>query len=280
MNSFLVVGGTGTFGKAMVRRLLDTDAEVIRVFSRCEYKQSIMKREVGNDSRLRFFIGDVRDSERLKRAMWGVDVVFHAAALKRVDACEYDPEECVKTNVIGSMNVIEAAIDCGVQKVVALSTDKAAEPINTYGASKMLLERMFLAIGQSRQMLRPLMTVTRYGNIIGSTGSVLPVWRKMISDGHTSVPVTDPEATRFFMTIDQAVELVYAAAFTETSGDLVIPELPAYRLGDLAEALNVGMHIIGMPATEKLHEVMIPGRPSCAARRMTIEELREAIRNV
>lgn len=280
MRNVLISGGAGFFGKGMVRRLLNTDVERICIFSRDEWKHAQMLRELGNDSRLRFFLGDVRDKSRLFHAMDGIDTVFHAAALKRVEAIEYNPTEAVLTNVMGSMNVIEAAIDAKVHKVVALSTDKACSPVNAYGASKLMLEKLFLAIGKSRATKSPLFTVCRYGNVFGSTGSVLPIWRKMLNDGHVSVPVTDPECTRFFMTLDQAVDLVYNAAISNISGDLVVPDLPAYRLADLAEALGAEMQIIGLPAGEKLHEEMVVGQPSSEARRMSVEELRQELSHV
>ena len=277
MRSILVTGGSGTFGRAFVRRALDTWDRVC-VFSRGEHTQAEMRAEFGQDDRLRFFIGCVRDRDRLTRAMRGVDCVVHAAALKRIEVCEYDPIEVVQTNVGGAANVIAAATDAGVRRVVALSTDKACDPVNAYGASKLLAERVFLAANNARGADGPRFAVTRYGNIAGSNGSVIPRWRAMIGAGATTVPATDPEATRFWMTIEEAVTLVTDTIERMRGGELVIPEcLPAYRLGDLAEAMGVRMHIIGMPAYEKRHEAMRAGLTSDAAPRLSVGDLRSRI---
>ena len=238
-----------------------------------------MARELGGidvGKRLRFFIGDVRDRDRLRRAMDGIEVVIHAAALKRIEVGAYNPLEVKKTNIDGAANVIEAATDAGVRRVVALSTDKAFQPISPYGTSKAFAESLFIAANNTRGWNGPLFSVVRYGNVWGSTGSVVPTWRKIL-ELHDTVPVTDPECTRFFMTMGQAVELVWKTAMTSVGGEIVIPMLPAYRLGDLAEAMGAKINVIGLPAFEKLHESMGQYDSSDRARRMTIKELQDAL---
>jgi UDP-N-acetylglucosamine 4,6-dehydratase len=277
--SMLISGGTGTFGRAFARHVLANNlSERLCIFSRGEHAQADLRAELGNDERLRFFIGDVRDASRLRRAMEGCDLVVHAAALKRIEVCEYDPIEVVKTNVGGAVNVIEAATDAGVRKVVALSTDKACEARNAYGASKLLAEKLFLAANAGRGASGPRFAVTRYGNIAGSAGSVIPKWRAMIASGAKTVPATDPDATRYWMAIGEAVDLVLRTAATMKGGDLAIPDwLPAYRLGDLAEAMGVKMQVIGLPPFEKRHESMREGLTSDTAPRLSIDELRERL---
>jgi UDP-N-acetylglucosamine 4,6-dehydratase len=248
------------------------------VFSRDEAKHAAMREEF-DDPRLRFFIGDVRDQQRLERAMDGIELVVHAAALKRVEVAEYDAAEVMKTNVLGSMNVIEAATRAGVAKVVALSTDKACEPVNAYGASKLASEKLFLAANNSRGDRGPIFAVTRYGNVAGSTGSVIPTWRRAIEQG-LRVRLTHPNATRFWMTLDQAVELVRETAEHMVGGELQIPDLPAYELADLASAMRAQFNVHGLGPGEKLHESMRPGFTSADARRMSVDELREALSHV
>jgi UDP-N-acetylglucosamine 4,6-dehydratase len=211
--------------------------------------------------------------------MEGIDLVVHAAALKRVEVGEYDSSEMVKTNVMGAMNVIEAATTAGVQRVVALSSDKACEPMNCYGATKLVSEKLFLAANNSRGANGPIFSVVRYGNVSGSTGSVIPTWRRSLEKGHM-VTLTDPECTRYWMTLDQAVALVMYTANSMRGGELVIPELPAYRLGDLAEALGVTYMLTGLGAGEKHHESMRPGESSDMARRMSVDELKRELANV
>jgi len=224
------------------------------------------------------FIGDIRDRDRLRRAMEDIEVTIHAAALKRIEVGFYNPVEISKTNIGGAANVIEAAHDAHVQKVVALSTDKVYQPISPYGTSKAFAESLFLAANNARGQYGPIFAVCRYGNIWCSTGSVVPTWRKMLAEGAEVVPVTDPDCTRFFMTIDEAVSLVLTTAETMQGGEIAIPTLPAYRLGDLAEAMGAKMRVTGLPSFEKLHESMAEGNSSDKARRMSIAELREALK--
>lgn len=277
MTSYLVTGGVGYFGRQFVSHLLDHQiSDRICVFSRSEHAQAQMRDELNDDPRMRWFIGDVRDRDRLRRAMTGVDVVIHAAALKRIEVGISNPIEMIRTNVDGSINVIEAAQDAGVRKAIYLSTDKAWRPVSVYGQTKALAESMFLAANNTVPVNRPRFVVTRYGNIFGSCGSVVPRWKAMIDAGATSVPVTDPDCTRFFMTVEQAVALVLQGIAGDDPGPL-IPDLPAYRLADLAEAMCVQMDIRGLPSWEKKHEGMSDGLTSDLAPRMTVAELKEAL---
>lgn len=258
MKSILITGGTGSFGKAFVQRLLKNhDPERVVVYSRDELKQYEMAAAV-SDPRLRFFIGDVRDGERLKRAMYGIDTVIHAAALKHVPIAEYNPFECIKTNVHGAMNVIDAAIDCGVERVVALSTDKAAMPINLYGASKLVSDKLFVTAQSYVGPRKTRFSVVRYGNVLGSRGSVIPFFLKQRATG--IIPVTDPRMTRFSITLDQGVDLVIMAARTMVGGELFVPKIPSVRILDLVEAVAPRCKIVsvGIRPGEKLHELMIP----------------------
>jgi FlaA1/EpsC-like NDP-sugar epimerase len=277
MHSVLITGGTGFFGRAFARRLLDGNlAERVCIFSRDEYRQSLLRRDFGDDSRLRWFVGDVRDRDRLARAMADVDVVVHAAALKRIEVGYYNPDEMIKTNVLGSMNVIDAATAAHVEKAVLLSSDKAFEPVSPYGQSKALAEALFLAANRTHR--GPRFAVTRYGNVAGSTGSVIPTWRRILEQS-PAVPVTDPDCTRFWMTIDEAVDLVLDT-IERMPDEPAIPELPAFRLGDLAEAMGAFMDVRGIGAWEKRHESMCSGNSSDRARRMTVAELGEALSRV
>lgn len=269
----LITGGTGSFGRAMTERLLEEGHDVV-CYSRGEHAQAeleILFRIYGY--RFRRFIGDIRDRDRLHRAMDGADIVLHAAALKRIEVGLYNPVEMVKTNVLGAINVVESAIDARVERTVFLSTDKAYQPISAYGHSKALAEGIFLRAYRNNQ--RPRFAVTRYGNVWKSAGSVVPIWQNLIKQGVRKVPVTDPDATRFFMTMDHALDLVWGAATLRTPPENpIIPTLPAYRLADLAEAMGVGMEVIGMGDWEKKHEGMKDGLTSDIARRMTVDEIR------
>lgn len=274
MTSILVTGGTGSFGKAFAKVALARGVGRICIYSRGELKQAEMREEFDSDPRLRFFIGDVRDRDRLRRAMEGCEVVVHAAALKRIEVGHYDPIEMCKTNVNGTINVIEAAQDAAVKKVVFLSTDKAYQPVSPYGHSKALAEALILNANNNRGAYGPLFSACRYGNIWGANGSVVPRWRSMIERGAKSVPVTDPDCTRFFMKLEDAVDLVISTIETMEGGELAIPELPAYSIGDLVSAFGVDADIRGLPTYEKLHESMCDGRCSADARRMTVSELK------
>jgi len=280
VNSVLITGGSGFFGRAFARRMLADHAERVCVYSRGEHAQALMREEL-KDDRLRFLIGDVRDVGRLRLAMEGVDTVVHAAALKRIEVGHYDPVEMVKTNIGGTINVIDAAHSSGVERCVLVSSDKAWQPISPYGQTKALAETLFLNANNVFGWRGPRFAVCRYGNVAGSTGSVIPAWRRALQAGDT-VPVSDPDCTRFWMTIDEAVEFVAQAAndvYCERE-EVRIPELPAFRLGDLAEAMGARMDVTMLPAWEKKHEGMRDGMTSDVARRMSVEELREALENV
>jgi len=257
-NSVLVTGGTGSFGKRFVRYALDhfSPRRVI-VFSRDELKQFEMEKDF-QDERLRFFIGDVRDKERLYRAFAGVDLVVHAAALKQVPACEYNPFEAVKTNILGAQNIIEAAIDCGASRVVALSTDKAANPANLYGATKLCSDKLFIAGNAYVGARETRFAVVRYGNVVGSRGSVIPLFKKQRETG--VLTVTDPGMTRFWITLEQGVRFVLNCFANMRGGEIFVPKIPSMKLTDLAEAIAPGCRhdYIGIRPGEKLHEVMIP----------------------
>lgn len=258
-SSILITGGTGSLGKSLVSKLLaNSNARRVIIFSRDELKQSNMRNEVGEDSRLRWFIGDIRDLERLKRALHGVDFVIHAAALKQVDTGEYNPMEFIKTNVIGSSNVIEACIDSGVKKVVALSTDKASSPINLYGATKLTADKLFIAANSYGSSYSSSFSVVRYGNVIGSRGSVIPYFRELSSKG-LPIPLTDKRMTRFWITLEQATQFVLDSFHQMSGGELYVPRIPSIRIVDLAKVIapNSPIEEIGMRPGEKLHEEMI-----------------------
>ena len=258
-SSILITGGTGSLGKALVKELLEnTNVRRIAVFSRDELKQHNFRNEIGDDSRLRWFIGDIRDVERLKRALHNVDYVIHAAALKQVDTGEYNPMEFIKTNVLGSQNVIDASIEVGVKRVVALSTDKASSPINLYGATKLTADKLFIAANNYSQSYGTAFSVVRYGNVMGSRGSVIPFW-KQLSDDAQALPITDLRMTRFWISIDQAVRFVFDSLAMMTGGELYVPRIPSMRISDLAMAVapNAKLKEVGMRPGEKLHEEMI-----------------------
>ncbi len=277
----LVTGATGSFGKAFIKRVLAEDlCDRLCIYSRGEHAQAAMREELDDDDRLRWLIGDVRDQPRLKRAMNGVDVVVHAAALKRIEVGHSNPIEMIKTNVDGAVNVTEAAQDAGVRKVVALSSDKAWQPISPYGQSKALAEALFLAANNTVGAYGPRYAAVRYGNIWCSNGSVVPRWIDMVRRGATTVPVSDLDCTRFYMRIDEAVDLVLNTIETMEGGELAIPTLPAYRLGDLVEAMGVTADVRGLPSWEKRHEGMADGNTSDVARRMSVAELREKLAEV
>ena len=258
-SSILVTGGTGSFGRAFLRHLLaEADPARVVVFSRDELKQYELRQQFGDDPRLRWFIGDIRDRHRLIRAMHGVDHVVHAAALKQVDTAEYNPSEFVATNIDGSQNVIDAAIEAGVKKVVALSTDKASSPINLYGATKLVADKLFVSGNHYAAQHPTRFSVVRYGNVMGSRGSVVPLFRRLADEGK-SLPITDKRMTRFWITLDQAVHFVMDSFDQMQGGELFVPRIPSMRILDLVEAVAPGAttHEIGMRPGEKLHEEMI-----------------------
>lgn len=255
--SILITGGTGSFGHSFVRRVLsDQGPRRVVVFSRDELKQYEMQQAM-RDERLRFFLGDVRDGDRLRRACEGIDVVVHAAAIKQVPAAEYNPFECIKTNVLGAQNVIEAALDAGVSRVLALSTDKAANPVNLYGATKLCSDKLFIA-GNAYAGTRALrMSVVRYGNVVGSRGSVVPFFRSVRESGR--LPITDPRMTRFWITLEQGVQFVLDSLSRMHGGELFVPKIPATDIVTLARALapDCVHEVVGIRPGEKLHELMI-----------------------
>ncbi len=263
----LVTGGTGSFGHHFAETVLGHyQPKKLIIFSRDEWKQSEMHHRF-NDRRLRFFIGDVRDKERLYRAFDGVEVVVHAAALKQIPTAEYNPLEVIKTNVLGAANVIDAAIDRGVERVMALSTDKAANPINLYGASKLCSDKLFIAANVYSGSHHTQFSVVRYGNVVGSRGSVIPLFLKMKPTGR--IPITDRRMTRFWITLDQAVRLVLDGLEKMRGGEIFVPKVPSMNIGDLAEAIapECQHEVVGIRPGEKLHEVMVPSDDS----RRTVE---------
>ena len=257
--SVLITGGTGSLGKSLVDYLLsETKARRIAIFSRDELKQQHLRIQFQNDSRLRWFLGDVRDLDRLKRAFHGVDYVIHAAALKQVDTGEYNPMEFVKTNVLGSQNVIDASIDAGVKRVVALSTDKASSPINLYGATKLTADKLFVAANNYSFAYGTTFSVVRYGNVMGSRGSVIPFFQEIAAQGKP-LPITDLRMTRFWISIESAVKFVINSLDMMAGGELYIPRIPSMKIIDLAHAVAPDAKLveIGMRPGEKLHEEMI-----------------------
>ena len=259
--SILITGGTGSFGKAFTRYVLENyEPKKIIIYSRDEFKQFIMQNEFKEyASRLRFFIGDVRDKERLTRAFEGVDYVIHAAALKQVPACEYNPAEAIKTNIGGAQNVIDAALDTGVKKVVALSTDKAVNPVNLYGGTKLVSDKLFIAANAYAGVKDINFSIVRYGNVAGSRGSVIPLFHKLIKEGAKELPITDVRMTRFWISLTQGVELVIKALAEATGGETFISRIPSFKITDLAEAMLPGCSIreTGIRPGEKLHEIMV-----------------------
>jgi UDP-N-acetylglucosamine 4,6-dehydratase len=257
--SVLITGGTGSLGKSLIEYLLrETKVRRIAIFSRDELKQQHLRIQFQDDQRLRWFLGDVRDLDRLKRAFHGVDYVIHAAALKQVDTGEYNPMEFVKTNVLGSQNVIDASIDAGVKCLVALSTDKASSPINLYGATKLTADKLFVAANNYSHAYGTAFSVVRYGNVMGSRGSVIPFFREIAAQGKP-LPITDLRMTRFWITIEAAVKFVIDSLEMMTGGELYVPRIPSMKIVDLANAVAPGAKLeeIGMRPGEKLHEEMI-----------------------
>lgn len=259
--AILITGGTGTFGKAFTKYVLTHyEPKKIIIYSRDEFKQFIMQNEFKQYAdKLRFFIGDVRDKERLKRALQGVDYVIHAAALKQVPACEYNPAEAIKTNIHGAENIIEACLDSGVSKVVALSTDKAVNPVNLYGGTKLVSDKLFIAANAYAGAKDISFSIVRYGNVAGSRGSIIPLFDNIIKNGGTELPVTDCRMTRFWIRLEQGVELVIKALEEAKGGETFISKIPSFKITDLAEAMapSMKMKVVGIRAGEKLHEIMV-----------------------
>ncbi|MDH5642833.1 MAG: UDP-N-acetylglucosamine 4,6-dehydratase (inverting) [Gemmatimonadota bacterium] len=264
--SILITGGTGSFGKAFVKTVLARHPNIRRlvIYSRDELKQFQMSQQFSGDRYpgIRYFIGDVRDLDRLRRAMEGIDVVIHAAALKQVPAAEYNPFECIKTNVLGAQNVIEACLDTGVQRVVALSTDKAAAPINLYGATKLCSDKLFVAANNIKGHRNICFTVVRYGNVMGSRGSVIPFFLEKRSS--RVLPITDPRMTRFNISLQEGVDMVLWAVEHAWGGEILVPKIPSYRITDVAKAIgpDCEQSIVGVRPGEKIHEEMITASDS------------------
>lgn len=262
----LVTGGTGSFGNKFIERILEEyNPQKIIIYSRDEFKQDLMKKNfitkygMEKAQKLRFFIGDVRDKERLYRAFNGVDYVIHAAAMKQVPACEYNPFEAIKTNINGAENIIEAAIDRKVKKVIALSTDKAVNPINLYGGTKLVSDKLFISANAYSGESGTIFSVVRYGNVAGSRGSVIPFFKQLLEEGKTELPITDLKMTRFWMILDDAVDLVLKALNESKGGETFVFKNPSFLITELAKALNPNGTIkeIGIREGEKIHEVMI-----------------------
>jgi UDP-N-acetylglucosamine 4,6-dehydratase len=254
----LVTGGTGSFGKKFIQMILaEYHPAKLIVFSRDELKQHEMRVAGFDHPSLRYFIGDVRDVERLRRAMHGVDIVVHAAALKQVPACEYNPMEAIKTNILGSSNVVEAALDAGVKKVLALSTDKAVNPVNLYGATKLAAEKLFIQSNSYAGGMATRFSCVRYGNVVGSRGSVVPIFLQQRSSG--TLTITDEQMTRFWLTLEQGVRFVTQCIEKMHGGEVFVPKIPSMKIIDLAKAIapNASLQVIGIRAVEKLHEVLI-----------------------
>ncbi|WP_455940591.1 UDP-N-acetylglucosamine 4,6-dehydratase (inverting) [Helicobacter pullorum] len=262
--NILITGGTGSFGKQYTKTLLERyKPQKIVIFSRDELKQYEMA-QVYNQPCMRYFLGDVRDESRLKEATNGIDYIIHAAALKQVPAAEYNPTECIKTNIYGAQNVIAAALANGVEKVIALSTDKAANPINLYGATKLASDKLFVAANNMAGSRKTRFSVVRYGNVIGSRGSVVPFFKKLIKEGAREIPITDIEMTRFMITLQQGVDFVLKNFERMKGGETFIPKIPSMKILDVANALapNLPHKIIGIRPGEKIHETMCPSDDS------------------
>ncbi|OSS41692.1 UDP-N-acetylglucosamine 4,6-dehydratase [Desulfurella amilsii] len=259
--TILITGGTGSFGKAFTKAILKSyKPKKLIIYSRDEYKQFVMQKEFSRfESTLRFFIGDVRDKDRLYRALDSVDIVIHAAALKQVPIAEYNPLEAIKTNVYGAENVIDASIDCSVEKVVALSSDKAVNPVNLYGATKLVSDKLFIAGNSYVGKRKTKFCVVRYGNVAASRGSVIPFFKNLVDSGKKELPITDFEMTRFWISLEEGVELVFSAIREATGGEIYVSKIPSFKIVDLAKAMceDCTLKEIGIREGEKLHEVMI-----------------------
>lgn len=261
----LITGGTGSFGKQFTDLILTKyNPKKVIIYSRDEFKQNLMQIDFKlkhplKFSKLRFFIGDIRDKDRLYRALKGVDYVIHAAAMKQVPACEYNPFEAIKTNIYGAQNIIDASLDSGIKKVIALSTDKAVNPINLYGGTKLVSDKLFISANSYRGETGTVFSVVRYGNVSGSRGSVIPFFRELLNQGSDKLPITDTRMTRFWMTLDDAVDLVIKALEESKGGETYVYKNPSYKITDIAKAMNrnVKLDVVGIREGEKIHEVMI-----------------------
>lgn len=264
--TILITGGTGSFGKKFIEMIFQNyNPKKVIIYSRDEYKQGLVKQKFSREltkeqfSKLRFFIGDVRDKDRLYRAFNGVDIVIHAAALKQIPSCEYNPFEAIKTNIHGAQNVIDAALDRGVEKVVALSTDKAVNPINLYGGTKLVSDKLFISANAYSGEKGTVFSVVRYGNVAGSRGSVIPFFKSIIDSGGKELPITDFRMTRFWITLEEGVKLVFKALEESKGGETYISKLPSFKITDLAKAMKEDCELkeVGIREGEKIHEVMI-----------------------
>lgn len=258
--SILITGGTGSFGKRFTKTLLERyQPKKIIIFSRDELKQYEMQQQF-SDSCMRYFLGDVRDKDRLVQATNGVDYIIHAAALKQVPAAEYNPTECIRTNISGAEHVIHAAIKNDVKKVIALSTDKAANPVNLYGATKLVSDKLFVAANNMVGRDQPRFAVVRYGNVVGSRGSVVPYFQNLLKDGVSEFPITDDKMTRFWITLQQGVDFVIKNFHRMYGGEIFVPKIPSVKITDIAKAIapDIDQKIIGIRPGEKLHEKMVP----------------------
>jgi len=264
--TILITGGTGSFGKKFIEMIFaNYEPKKVIIYSRDEYKQFLVKQKFSKEltkeqfSKLRFFIGDVRDKDRLYRAFYGVNIVIHAAALKQVPACEYNPFEAIKTNIHGAQNVIDAALDRGVEKVVALSTDKAVNPINLYGGTKLVSDKLFISANAYSGERGTIFSVVRYGNVAGSRGSVIPFFKSLIESGVNELPITDFRMTRFWITLEEGVKLVFKALEESKGGETYISKIPSFKITDLAKAMKEDCELkeVGIREGEKIHEVMI-----------------------
>jgi len=262
--NILITGGTGSFAKAFVTTVLERfSPNKIIIYSRDELKQYEMAQQFSGVC-MRYFIGDVRDLPRLKKAMAGVDFVIHAAAMKHVPIAEYNPMECIKTNIMGAQNVIDASLECNIKRVVALSTDKAAGPVNLYGATKLASDKLFIAANNIRGEQQTLFSVVRYGNVMGSRGSVIPLFKKLIASGEKTLPITDENMTRFWITLDEGVEFVLKSFQRMQGGEMFVPKIASMKMIEMAKAMapELEIKIIGIRPGEKMHEVMIPADDS------------------
>lgn len=279
--TILITGGTGSMGSAFTKYLIQHQPKKLIIFSRGWLAQKELQNELGPLPFVRYFIGDVRDRDRLYRAFKGVDIVIHAAALKDLPTSEYNPTEALQTNVTGTQNVIDAAIDCGVSKSLLISTDKAVAPCNTYGATKALAERLWLNANLTAANDDIRFSVCRYGNVCGSSGSVVPVFKKLITEGAEWLPVTDPNMTRFWMTMDTVMRFVSDSIENMRGGELYIPKLPSIRIVDLAEAFGMPYKVTGIRPGEKIHESLdIDYDSGSNPHFLTIEQIRETIKNI